>query len=395
VNSLKTHRVNDNASYSSFSTESGCDEVFVTLRTSGGISPAQALAELNSLYTEVLASAKLTNDTVLFSRLFVSDSINQQEAIRASKLCGRLKLGALSVIEQKPAGSGPLSLFSYHARRGTDPVQKKISGYGAESWSNTLLAAGKNYKLLFTANFTSDTPFDACRQTSSIFNDIDTHLKRNAMNLLGSTVRTWIFVRDVDNHYKNMVAARREYFTAQGLTDKTRYLASTWIEGRTFAPGRIVDVDSLSIGGLVPGQIVRMEAPTHLSPTIVYGVTFERGLRVRFGDRSHLHISGTASINNKGEVLHTGNVEEQTQRTLENVRALLEPHGASLSDMAYLLVYVRNFHDIEAVKGVLRREIGAGTPVLLAEAAVCRPTWLMEIEGVAVIPDDNQYAPFF
>lgn len=394
MNSIQTHRVNDNASYSFFSTDAGCDEVFVTLQTTSGISPAQALDELNSLYSEVLASAKLSNDTVLFSRLFVSDSINQQDAIRASQLCNRLKLGALSVIEQKPAGSGPLSLFSYHVRKGPGALEKKIFGYGAEDWSNALLATGKHYNLLMTAQFTSDAPFDAYRQTCGIFNDIDTHLKRNAMNLIGSTIRTWIFVRDIDNHYKNMVAARREYFTAQGLTDKTRYLASTGIEGKTFMPGRIVDIDTLSFGGLVPGQIVRIEAPTHLSPTIVYGVTFERGLRVRFGDRSHLYISGTASINNKGEVLHSGNVEEQTKRTLENLRALLAPHGASLSDMAYLLVYVRNFHEIEMVKNALREEIGDTMPVIFAEAGVCRPAWLMEIEGVAIIPDSTEFPPF-
>ena len=84
----------------------------------------------------------------------------------------------------------------------------------------------------------------------------------------------------LDNHYQNMVRARREYFADHGLTDKTRYLASTGIEGGCHVPERLVTVDSFSIGGLKPGQIVRMEAPTPMSPTIVYGVTFERGRRI-------------------------------------------------------------------------------------------------------------------
>jgi enamine deaminase RidA (YjgF/YER057c/UK114 family) len=107
-----------------------------------------------------------------------------------------------------------------------------------------------------------------------------------------------------------------------------------------------------------------------------------------------LYISGTASINNKGEVLFCGDVEKQTRRTLENIRALLAPQGAALADMAYLLVYVRNFHEIETVRNVLHGEIGDTTPVIFAEAAVCRPAWLMEIEGVAVIPDSNDFPPF-
>jgi enamine deaminase RidA (YjgF/YER057c/UK114 family) len=163
-----------------------------------------------------------------------------------------------------------------------------------------------NYSLLWTANHTGGDSFDAYAQTKTIFDSLNVLMERNGMNLLDNGIRTWVYVRDLDNHYKDMVRARREYFSAHGLTDKTRYLASTGILGMTHSPEKIVSVDSLSIGGLQAGQIVRMEALSHLSPTILYGVTFERGLRVRFGDRSHLHISGTASIDLNGDVLHAG-----------------------------------------------------------------------------------------
>lgn len=153
---------------------------------------------------------------------------------------------------------------------------------------------------MLTANYSNDAAFDAQLQTDLVFKSLNATIERNGMRLLDNTIRTWVYVGDVDNHYKTMVGARREYFTAQGLTDRTRYLASTGIEGGCQSPERIVSVDSLSIGGLRPEQIVRLEAPSHLSPTIVYGVTFERGLRVRFGDRSHLYISGTASIDSRG-----------------------------------------------------------------------------------------------
>ena len=137
-----------------------------------------------------------------------------------------------------------------------------------------------------------------------------------------------------------------------------------------------------------------MEALSHLSPTILYGVTFERGLRVRFGDRSHLYISGTASIDNKGNVLYLGDAEAQTRRTIENLRALLEEQDATLDDMAYAIVYARNGHDRQFVRKVLDKELGEKFPLIFVEAAVCRPTWLMEIEGVAIIPDKNGFAPF-
>jgi hypothetical protein len=116
------------------------------------------------------------------------------------------------------------------------------------------------------------------------------------MTLRNNTVRTWIYVRDVDNHYAGMVKARRELFDKIGLTSQTRYIASTGIEGKSADPHSLLTMDALSIGNIKEEQIVRMEALKNLSSTSVYGVTFERGTRLLFGDRSHIHISGTASI---------------------------------------------------------------------------------------------------
>jgi enamine deaminase RidA (YjgF/YER057c/UK114 family) len=214
------------------------------------------------------------------------------------------------------------------------------------------------------------------------------------MTLLRNGIRTWVYVRDIDHHYPDMVCARRECLAEHGLTEKTRYLASTGILGASYAPDKIVSVDALSVGGLAPEQVVRMEALSHLGPTFRYGVTFERGLRVRFGDRSHLYVSGTASIDNRGEVLYQGDAELQTRRALANVRALLEAQSATLDDLAYVIAYVRNAHDRQRVRTVLDEELGAQTPLVFTEAAICRPTWLMEIEGVAITPDESDFPPF-
>ena len=137
-----------------------------------------------------------------------------------------------------------------------------------------------------------------------------------------------------------------------------------------------------------------MEALSHLGPTYRYGVTFERGLRVRFGDRSHLYVSGTASIDNRGKVLYEGNAELQTRRAVANVRALLEAQCATLDELAYVIAYVRNAHDRQQVRQVLDDELGAKVPLVFTEAAVCRPTWLMEIEGMAIMPDESDFPPF-
>ncbi|MBP3394116.1 MAG: hypothetical protein J6M38_06340 [Lentisphaeria bacterium] len=51
-----------------------------------------------------------------------------------------------------------------------------------------------------------------------------------------------------------------------------------------------------------------------LFPTALYRGTFERGTRLVPGDRSLCFISGTASIDSKGQVVHPFDVTKQTER---------------------------------------------------------------------------------
>ncbi len=44
---------------------------------------------------------------------------------------------------------------------------------------------------------------------------------------------------------------------------------------------------------------------------------------------------------------------------------------------------------------VLEGDLPPQIPLLLLEGSVCRPSWLVELEGVALIPDKTDYPPFF
>ena len=70
-------------------------------------------------------------------------------------------------------------------------------------------------------------------------------------------------------------------------------------------------LDAFAVAGLKPGQIKYLYARTHLNPTYEYGVSFERGTAVDYDDRRQVLISGTASINNRGEVMYAGDVHRQ------------------------------------------------------------------------------------
>lgn len=151
-------------------------------------------------------------------------------------------------------------------------------------------------------------------------------------------------------------------------------------------------MDTYAVKGLQPGQIQFLYAPTHLNPTYEYGVTFERGTAVTYGDRKQIFISGTASIDNKGEIVYPGDILKQAERMLENIDVLLQEAGAGLQDIMQAIVYLRDPADYVVVKQYIESRYPS-FPHLIVHAPVCRPGWLIETECIAVVPaDEPQYA---
>ena len=121
-----------------------------------------------------------------------------------------------------------------------------------------------------------------------------------------------------------------------------------------------------------------------------YGSAFSRGMRVELGKFVVLFISGTASIDDQGRTLYTGDLRAQTQRTFENITALLAAEGATWKDVVRTTCYLR---DIERDYKAFKEERAAfyqnqGLNPLPAstgiQAILCRPDLLIEIEAIAM-----------
>ena len=393
--SVEHFKINSLVKGSTFRTAEGAQEYFLSINSHEGESFEEELDALYNSYILAMETRGLSEETLVFGRFYMSDIANQKELLRESKIFKVLRKGAVSTIQQSPVFGGDISLLVYHIKTDSSPLRREIFSYDDEERRNGAFIKGDHYDLLWIANFCGVGDFDSYKQSREVFQTFVSILGEHGMTLLENAVRTWVYVRDVDNHYKGMVEARKALFEEHGLTPDTRYIASTGIEGFSKEVHSLVSLDAFAVKNLAPQQIVPMEALDKLSPTIKYGVTFDRGTRVRFGDRSHLHISGTASIDRDGKVLCLNDVRGQTRRTLENIRSLLAPHGADLGDMAYYIAYIRSFKESRKVMEVLEEELPPQIPLLLLEGSVCRPSWLVELEGVALIPDKTDYPPFF
>jgi enamine deaminase RidA (YjgF/YER057c/UK114 family) len=389
------HFVSDNqplVQHSTFTTAEGAKEWFIALKPNNSSPLDQALNELFESYKAFLKEQNLDVTSQIMARIYFSDICNEYETVLKSDLYQLISHGALSLIQQTPINS-IVSVFIYHITSSTALIRKKIISASNPSSSNVLLT-GKNYNLLWSVNNGNAHLKESYNQTQSIFNTVSDLLNYGDMNIHDNIVRTWIYVRDVDNNYQGMVQARKELFDSIGLTNSFRYIASTGIEGKAASPQMLVSIDALSIGHIQEAQLVRMEAPENMSSTIVYGVTFERGMRIRFGDRSHLYISGTASIDKDGRIVYPFDICNQTHRTIDNIESLLANQGASLTDMNYFLLYLRNYKHYPLIKDIIQNRLPQNIPLIALEAPVCRPGWLVEIEGAGTIKDSTDFKPF-
>ena len=207
-------------------------------------------------------------------------------------------------------------------------------------------------------------------------------LSRFGASIEDNVLRTWIYAPHVDADYPGIVKARRELFDSINLTQDTHYIASTGIQGGTGERFARVSLDAYAVTGIAKEDIRYIQAPEHLSPTHIYGVTFERATAVALGDTEFLFISGTASIEDKGDVVHPGDVVKQTQRTLENISALLDSADFVRDDLSSFIIYLRDAADYEFVRPLID-EYSENLPAVCVKAPVCRPGWLIEIEATA------------
>lgn len=376
----------------SFLGKSGDAEHYITVEASPELGFADQLDQVEKRYSQTLAELDLAPETAIFRRIFVSDVMNQAAAVRNSALFNEPAGSpvAVSIVQQPPLPGAKIALLAYHidsaepvAKLRASPKHLLIEKNGLGHLWSTRLCAGAY-----------GSPASPVTQTRAIFDELIDTLSVHGANLRDHCVRTWLFLKDVDVFYQGMVESRTAVFDEWGLTRDTHYIASTGIEGACAHRHDLVSMDAYSIVGLRPAQISYLNDFERLCATKDYNVTFERGTRVAYADRSHHFISGTASIDHNGRVVHPGDVLRQLDRALANVDALLRSGSARVDDMAHLTVYLRDPTDFPRVRDHLADRF-PGMPTLYVQAPVCRPEWLIEVEGVAVVPHDDASLPPF
>lgn len=345
--------------------------------TDGSLPYVQQLEAVIGAYQQLLEC--YPDAQAVFKRYFLSDAANQADAVVVADVTDCAK----SIIQQAPLNGTKIALWVWLM----SGVQTGITQSGLYEVRHG------QFRHLFNAsahNLAANSEY----QMRLLFNEYIMQLVQEGCTLADNCIRTWLFVNDIDLNYGGVVRARNQVFFTQGLTVNTHFIASTGIGGRQQDPNVLSQMDNYAIAGIQPEQIRYLYAPTHLNRTSDYGVSFERGTRIDYADRRHVFISGTASINNKGEVMYAGDIVRQTKRMLENVETLLAEAGCTYDDVSEMIVYLRDVADYQLVRCVYAERF-PDKPVVIVHAHVCRPGWLIEMECTAVKAVTNPELPQF
>jgi hypothetical protein len=181
-------------------------------------------ASLHEQYKAVLQALNLNNNNLVFTKIFVSDYVNCQQTISKEFIeHSDFQESAISIIEQPPLNGTKINLLLCFIK--ADDMQKEkhdgvfyMKLHGIEHIFQSIpVKVEKNSDLV--------------ELTTQAFNKHQLLLDSKQMNIADNCIRTWLYVRDIDNDYSDVVKGRNNYFFAHGLTTTTHFIASTGIGG--------------------------------------------------------------------------------------------------------------------------------------------------------------------
>jgi len=106
---------------------------------------------------------------------------------------------------------------------------------------------------------------------------------------------------------------------------------------------------------------------------------------VRAGD--FLFVSGTVPVNPRTGKVVEGRIEVQTVQVMDNIRAILEAAGASLTDLVKVTVHLKDAKDWPAMNEVYRGYFKEYLPARMAFEGKPPLDFLVDIDAIAYLPE--------
>ena len=130
----------------------------------------------------------------------------------------------------------------------------------------------------------------------------------------------------------------------------------------------------------------------HLNPEGLFNSPAFSQVVTTQGNGKTIYIGGQNAVNLHGEVVGKGDMALQTDQVMKNLEIALTACGATFDDLIKLNIHVVQGQDIRKGFEVSQRYLGSCStqPIItvLFVAGLANPDFLLEIEGIAFIPQE-------
>ena len=339
--------------------------------------------------------------TVFHEKLYAPAPLRDaiaQERVSAFRRHGLQGDNDWTLISGRPWEAGRVGGVQIHAITGEPMRMSNIQPLPSEPGSGqdkpvaggkVLEAAGARYVHLSSITGHDERgrlPDGGEAQARQMFENSRALLEANGSDV-SHIVRTWIYLPHILQWYREFNAARTASFERFGIFDESWpgvLPASTGIQGAGATSVQclmdVVTVEALAGEKL---EVTRINNPRQ-SEAGSYGSSFSRAVEVTHGGLSQLFISGTASINERGETVYVDDLEAQIIHTMMNVGTLLRIRGAGWEDVCMSTAFFKKAEYAPALGRIMRTLGVPRFPVVSVVADVCRHDLLFELEATAV-----------
>jgi aminoacrylate peracid reductase len=99
-----------------------------------------------------------------------------------------------------------------------------------------------------------------------------------------------------------------------------------------------------------------------------------------------IYVSGTLAFDKNNDVVHVGDAAAQTRHILETIKSVLTAAGATMADVTFNHVFLKNWEDYAAINAVYAEYFPGEKPARYCiQCGLVKPDALIEIASVAHI----------
>lgn len=99
-----------------------------------------------------------------------------------------------------------------------------------------------------------------------------------------------------------------------------------------------------------------------------------------------IFVSGVLAMDSTGATVGVGDVKAQARQVIESIKAILAAGGATLADVTYNAIFLKDLADYAAFNQVYAEYFGSNPPARYCiRADLVRPEFLVEISSTAVL----------